>query len=226
MLTGVLSIGSWQNRCSHARIASLTRPPKNRLTVDAAPPKLPNMSLGVSRRRPDPLTAELRAMAHPVRLRILSLLTGAALTAADVARELGLTHANASYHLRQLLAVGQIEVAGQERIRGGAAKRYRYDAWTGRWPGTPSRRRTRPGRTAAGPLRRAGGRTDPAGARLPLGTRSISTSPTPSCGSRPRTWIAVRAMVDEASAAPAPRGPPGAHARARSAAAPPSSCSR
>ena len=87
------------------------------------------MSLGVSPSAgPDPRTAELRAMAHPVRLRILSLLTGAALTAADVARELGLTHANASYHLRQLLAVGQIEVAGHERIRGGAAKRYRYDA--------------------------------------------------------------------------------------------------
>lgn len=65
-------------------------------------------------------------MAHPVRLRIMSLLTGAALTAADVARELGMNHANASYHLRQLLAVDAIEVAGEERIRGGVAKRYRY----------------------------------------------------------------------------------------------------
>jgi len=76
------------------------------------------MSLGVD--------ARLRALAHPVRLRILSLLTGAALTAADVARELGMNHANASYHLRQLLAVDVIEVVGEERIRGGAAKRYRY----------------------------------------------------------------------------------------------------
>ena len=71
--------------------------------------------------------ATLRAMAHPVRLRITSLLTGAALTAADVARELGLTHANASYHLRSLLAAGIIVPAGEERIRGGLAKRYRYD---------------------------------------------------------------------------------------------------
>jgi len=71
-------------------------------------------------------TAELRAMAHPVRLRILSLLTGAPLTAAEVARELGLTHANASYHLRNLLATGTIEIAGEERIRGATAKRYRY----------------------------------------------------------------------------------------------------
>lgn len=71
--------------------------------------------------------AALRAMAHPVRLRIMSLLTGAALTAAEVARELGLTHANASYHLRNLLAGGLIVPAGEEKIRGGVAKRYRYD---------------------------------------------------------------------------------------------------
>ncbi|HKD96860.1 MAG TPA: helix-turn-helix domain-containing protein [Micromonosporaceae bacterium] len=75
----------------------------------------------------DPQVEELRALAHPIRLRILSLLTGAAMTAAEVARELGLTHANASYHLRQLYAAGTIRVAGEERIRGGAAKRYRYD---------------------------------------------------------------------------------------------------
>ena len=71
--------------------------------------------------------AALRAMAHPVRLRIMSLLTGASLTAAEVARELGLTHANASYHLRNLLAGGLIVPAGEEKIRGGVAKRYRYD---------------------------------------------------------------------------------------------------
>jgi DNA-binding transcriptional ArsR family regulator len=83
------------------------------------------MSLGdASGRR----QAALRAMAHPIRLRIMSLLTGAPLTAAEVARELGLTHANASYHLRNLLSGGLIVQAGEERIRGGIAKRYRYDA--------------------------------------------------------------------------------------------------
>jgi DNA-binding transcriptional ArsR family regulator len=80
--------------------------------------------------------AALRAMAHPVRLRIMSLLTGAALTAADVARELGLTHANASYHLRNLLAAGVIVLAGEEKIRGGVAKRYRYDVARDRAPGS------------------------------------------------------------------------------------------
>jgi DNA-binding transcriptional ArsR family regulator len=83
------------------------------------------MSLGDG---PEPRQATLRAMAHPIRLRILSLLTGAPMTAADVARELGITHANASYHLRNLLSGGVIVPAGEERIRGGVAKRYRYDA--------------------------------------------------------------------------------------------------
>jgi DNA-binding transcriptional ArsR family regulator len=86
------------------------------------------MSLGVhAGEEADRATVELRALAHPIRLRILSLLTGAAMTAAEVARELHLTHANASYHLRQLHAAGAIDVAGEERIRGGVAKRYRYD---------------------------------------------------------------------------------------------------
>src|SRR3954452_10904281 len=69
----------------------------------------------------------LRALAHPTRLQMLSLLTGAPMSAAEVARELGLTHANASYHLRELLAAGQLVEAGEETIRGGRAKRYRYD---------------------------------------------------------------------------------------------------
>jgi DNA-binding transcriptional ArsR family regulator len=70
--------------------------------------------------------AALRAMAHPIRLRIMSLLTGAPLTAAEVARELGISHANASYHLRNLLTGGLIVPAGEEKIRGGVARRYRH----------------------------------------------------------------------------------------------------
>jgi DNA-binding transcriptional ArsR family regulator len=68
----------------------------------------------------------LRASAHPVRLRIMSLLTGTAMSAAEVARELDLTHANASYHLRVLLEAEELVEAGEEKIRGGVAKRYRY----------------------------------------------------------------------------------------------------
>ena len=66
-------------------------------------------------------------MAHPVRLRMLSLLTGSAMSAAELARELDLTQANASYHLRSLVRAGLVSPAGEERVRGGMAKRYRYD---------------------------------------------------------------------------------------------------
>lgn len=69
-------------------------------------------------------------MAHPVRLQMLSLLTGTAMSAAELARELDLTQANASYHLRTLVAAGLVRAAGQERVRGGMAKRYRHDVDT------------------------------------------------------------------------------------------------
>jgi DNA-binding transcriptional ArsR family regulator len=72
--------------------------------------------------------ARLRATAHPVRLRIMSLLTAEAMSAADVARTLDITHANASYHLRLLHDIGELVVESEEKIRGGVAKRYRYDA--------------------------------------------------------------------------------------------------
>ncbi|SNS77169.1 ArsR/SmtB family transcription factor [Actinoplanes regularis] len=97
------------------------------------------MSLGEAARGDQ---AALRALAHPVRLRILSLLTGASLTAAEVARELGLTHANASYHLRNLLSSELIQTAGEERIRGGLAKRYRYDPASRSSPFTPEQTRS------------------------------------------------------------------------------------
>ncbi len=72
----------------------------------------------------------------------MSLLTGAPMTAAEVARELGLTHANASYHLRNLLAAGMIVIAGEEKIRGGVAKRYRYDMSNDRAPEATDERRS------------------------------------------------------------------------------------
>ncbi|MBB5852596.1 ArsR/SmtB family transcription factor [Amycolatopsis umgeniensis] len=73
----------------------------------------------------------LRVLAHPVRLRILSLLTGVAMSAAEAARELGETQANISYHLRRLHEAGLLDVAEEVRIRGGLAKRYRHDPESG-----------------------------------------------------------------------------------------------
>lgn len=76
--------------------------------------------------RPASTTEQLRATAHPLRLRMLSLLTGVSLSASEVARELGVSQANASYHLRVLAKAGLVVEAGEERIRGGVAKRYRH----------------------------------------------------------------------------------------------------
>lgn len=73
----------------------------------------------------------LRSLAHPVRLRILSLLTAEAMSAAEVARALDISHANASYHLKVLHEAGELVEAGSERIRGGTARRFRYDVERG-----------------------------------------------------------------------------------------------
>ncbi len=71
---------------------------------------------------------ELRATAHPLRLRLLSLLTGAAMSAAEAGRELGCSQASASYHLRVLERAGLIRVVEVVRLRGGDAKRYRHES--------------------------------------------------------------------------------------------------
>lgn len=73
----------------------------------------------------EPLSA-LRATAHPLRVRILSLLTNTSLSASDVARELGTTPANASYHLRLLARSGLVVESGERQIRGGVAKLYTH----------------------------------------------------------------------------------------------------
>ena len=65
-------------------------------------------------------------MAHPLRLRMLSLLTGQAMSAAELARALGVSHALASYHLRQLARAMVVEVAEERTHRGGREVRYRY----------------------------------------------------------------------------------------------------
>ncbi|RFA18106.1 winged helix-turn-helix domain-containing protein [Subtercola boreus] len=71
---------------------------------------------------------ELRATAHPMRLRLLSLPTGVALSAAEAGRELGLSQAGASYHLRVLERAGLVRVVEVVRVRGGEAKRYRHES--------------------------------------------------------------------------------------------------
>ncbi|MGI5349077.1 helix-turn-helix domain-containing protein [Streptomyces sp. CA-250714] len=75
--------------------------------------------------------ADLRVLAHPLRLRLLSLLTGQAYSAAEAARVLDQSQANVSYHLRRLHSAGLVEAAGEVPVRGGTAKRYRHDPDSG-----------------------------------------------------------------------------------------------
>ena len=57
----------------------------------------------------------LRALAHPVRMRILDELEASGpVRAADVARELGIPANQASFHLRQLAKYGLVEEAPEE----------------------------------------------------------------------------------------------------------------
>lgn len=80
----------------------------------------------------------MRALAHPLRLRMLSLLTGGPSSAAAVARELGISQANASYHLRQLLAAGLVVDAGEVAVRGGRARLYRHQPTSPASPASPA----------------------------------------------------------------------------------------
>ncbi|MEV7805843.1 winged helix-turn-helix domain-containing protein [Microbispora sp. NPDC088329] len=67
----------------------------------------------------------LRALAHPVRLRMLSLMWGEPMSAAELSRELGISHALASHHLRCLDDAGLAELADVRVRRGGRERRYR-----------------------------------------------------------------------------------------------------
>jgi DNA-binding transcriptional ArsR family regulator len=69
---------------------------------------------------------QLRVLAHPLRLRMLSLLAGAPSSAAALARELGISQAAASYHLRQLHSAGWISLREVRRNRGGRERVYAY----------------------------------------------------------------------------------------------------
>lgn len=67
----------------------------------------------------------LSALANPLRLKMLSMLTAASMSATDMARELGISHASASYHLRQLEQGGLVVAAEGNVIRGGRERLYR-----------------------------------------------------------------------------------------------------
>lgn len=71
----------------------------------------------------------LRALSHPLRLRILGMVTSRAISATEVAAAAGVANAAASYHLRQLAQAGLVRpvqrpAANGPRGRGRPQQRY------------------------------------------------------------------------------------------------------
>lgn len=64
----------------------------------------------------------LRALSHPLRLRILGMITSRPLSATEVAQAAGVAHAAASYHLHQLASAGLIRAEKQPAVLGGRGR--------------------------------------------------------------------------------------------------------
>lgn len=67
----------------------------------------------------------LRALGHPTRLRMLSLMWSGPLSAATLAAELGISHGLASQHLRTLDRAGLVQLTEVRPKRGGRERLYR-----------------------------------------------------------------------------------------------------
>jgi DNA-binding transcriptional ArsR family regulator len=67
----------------------------------------------------------LRALGHPTRLRMLTMMWSGPMSAASLAAELGISHGLASQHLRTLDRAGLVELAEVRQKRGGREKLYR-----------------------------------------------------------------------------------------------------
>jgi len=79
--------------------------------------------------------AALRALAHPLRIRLVALLRReGTLTASEAGRRLGESSGSTSYHLRQLERYGLVEEA---EARGGRERPWRATALYTSWPAAP-----------------------------------------------------------------------------------------
>jgi DNA-binding transcriptional ArsR family regulator len=70
----------------------------------------------------------VKALSHPLRVRILALLQERTATPAQLARRLHTSVGTAAYHVRTLRALGLIELVEETRVRGGTAHHYRARA--------------------------------------------------------------------------------------------------
>src|SRR5450432_2168287 len=83
--------------------------------------------------RPEATVAQARALAHPLRLRIIRLLYDRSLTNRELARALGENPATVLHHVRTLLKTGFIEADPERRgPRGTTEKPYRstHRSWS------------------------------------------------------------------------------------------------
>jgi DNA-binding transcriptional ArsR family regulator len=67
----------------------------------------------------------LRALGHPTRLRMLTMMWSGPMSAASLAAELGISHGLASQHLRTLDHAGLVELTEVRPKRGGRERLYR-----------------------------------------------------------------------------------------------------
>jgi DNA-binding transcriptional ArsR family regulator len=67
-------------------------------------------------------------MGNHLRIRILALIAGHALTAAELAEEVGVRVSSVEFHLRRLASAGLVEVVGE-----GEGRRYRRVTFSPRW---------------------------------------------------------------------------------------------
>lgn len=65
-----------------------------------------------------------KAYAHPLRIQILTLLDNRVASPKEIARELGAPLANTSYHVRQLVTLGFLELVGRTARRGAIEHHY------------------------------------------------------------------------------------------------------
>src|SRR2546423_10057395 len=65
-----------------------------------------------------------KAYAHPLRIQILGLLDNRIASPSEIAAELGTPLSNTSYHVRQLVSLGLVELVGRRASRGAIEHHY------------------------------------------------------------------------------------------------------
>ncbi|HVO54081.1 MAG TPA: ArsR family transcriptional regulator [Solirubrobacterales bacterium] len=79
-----------------------------------------------SRRRPPGLDGRLaQALSHPTRTQIIAILSDRVASPSELSKMMGAELSSVSYHTRELLKLGCIEVVDKEQVRGATKTRYR-----------------------------------------------------------------------------------------------------